>query len=97
MKVLKIEARVKPGRAASLVFGFDALPDVEGLYAEIELDKGSTLLLSTFGEGWKLDGMWSPKGLPVFQNGFGSMLSRLVTDDVQEILNAAFARQEVTV
>ena len=77
MKVLKVEPRIKPGMAASLIFGWADLPDRDGLYAEIEMGTGTVLHLSKI-EGddvWRVDDAFGPHGEPIYVHGYGSVLS----------------------
>ena len=65
---------LKPGHAASLVFGFGEGKPVSGLKAHVTGPDGSELWCSLLdGEtDWHVDSHFSPKGVPLYVTSFGS-------------------------
>ena len=73
-EITAAERRTRRGLMASLVFDRPGTADVEGWFASIEMaGEGSFDLSKLDGEdGWTIDGVYGPTGLPGFVNGFGA-------------------------
>lgn len=97
MKIETLEVRTKPGRAASLVFGFDAEPDTEIMVAEVDLGKSGRMVCSLQAIGvWRVDALFTAAGVPVFCNGIGSSLSRPASASSFALVEALHAAQKAS-
>jgi hypothetical protein len=86
-----VERRTKTGLMASLVFNRPATPDTEGWYARIVFDNGAAFDLSQLDgeDGWTVDGVYGPTGLPGFVNGYGAryLATKQLADDAAAVVD----------
>lgn len=96
--ITTIERRTRPGTMASLVFDRPGTPDVEGIYASIDVATGDsskrTLRLEVShiptDEGWGVDAIWNGS-FPVHSNGFGAryLIVKRPALEIEAALDAA--------
>lgn len=100
MELIEIKKVTKPGQAASLVYGWDPKPPVDGIAAVVRDETGTEWACSKFpsmiGAFWKIDAQFAPNGLPVFVHGTGSVLSRRAEGRLLDTLNDSEAIANLT-